>query len=94
MLKLMEIKSNEPKLRQTQISNQLGFSDSTVKRYSDDINMNSPYERGDYKKRSAKQKTSTSTKENSTCITNKKIKKYVMKRGDPSNIQLTGKKLS
>ena len=43
MLKSMEIKCNESKLTQKQISNQIGFSDSTIKRYRDDINMNSPY---------------------------------------------------
>ena len=80
VLKLMEIKSNEPKLRQTQILNQLGFFDSTVKRYRDDINLNSPYKRGDYKTRSPKQKTSTSTKENSKSVTNKKTKNLTKKR--------------
>ena len=39
----MEIKSNERKLTQKQNSNELGFSDSTSKRYRDDINLNSPY---------------------------------------------------
>ena len=29
---VMEVKSNEPKLKQKQISKQLGFSDSTIKR--------------------------------------------------------------
>ena len=42
MLKFMEIKSNETKLTQKEISNQLWFSDSTIKRYRGDINMDSP----------------------------------------------------
>ena len=42
MLKFMEIKSNDPKLTQRQICNQLGYSDSTIKRYRDDISMDSP----------------------------------------------------
>ena len=39
MLKLMEIKTNEPKSTQEELCYQLGFSDSTIKRYRDDINM-------------------------------------------------------
>ena len=59
MLKFMEIKSNEPKLTQKQICNQLGYSDSTIKRYRDDISMDSPYKRYNYKKKTTKQKTNT-----------------------------------
>ena len=43
MLKVIEKKSNEPRLTQKQICNQLGCSDSTIKRYRDDISMDSPY---------------------------------------------------
>ena len=42
MLNFMEIKSNESKLTQKEISKQLGFADSTSERYRDDINMESP----------------------------------------------------
>ena len=45
ILKVMNIKSNEPKLTQKGLSKQLGFSDSTIKRYRDDIIMDSPYNR-------------------------------------------------
>ena len=45
MLKYIEIKSNEAKLTQKQTSNQLGFSDSPIKRYRADINMGSLYNR-------------------------------------------------
>ena len=51
MLKFLEIKSNEPKLIQKQICNQLDYSDSTNKRYRDDIIIDSPYRRSKYKKR-------------------------------------------
>ena len=37
------MKFNEPKLPQKQICNHLGFFDSTIKRYRDDIPMDSPY---------------------------------------------------
>ena len=58
MLKIMEMKTNEPKLTQKEICNQLGFSDSTIKRYRDDNNMDSPYERIKYKKKITKSETS------------------------------------
>ena len=51
MLKFMAIKSNEPKLTQKQICKQLRNSDSTIKRYRDDIDMDSPYKRNNYKKK-------------------------------------------
>ena len=41
ILKFIQIKSNEPRLTQKQISNQLKFSDSTIKRYRDDNIMDS-----------------------------------------------------
>ena len=37
MLNFMEIKSNEPKQTKKQISKQIGYSDSTIKRYRDSI---------------------------------------------------------
>ena len=51
MLKCMEMKSNEPKLTQKQICNQLGYSYSTNKRFRDDISMESPYKRKTYRKK-------------------------------------------
>ena len=39
----MHIKYRNPKLKQSEISNQLGLSSSTVQRYRNDINMLSPY---------------------------------------------------
>ena len=61
MLDFMEIRSNNPRLTQKQICNQLGFSDSTIKRYRDDINMDSPYNRNNYKKKKTKQPLDTKT---------------------------------
>ena len=54
MLKVMEIKSSEPKLTQKQVCNQLGYSDSTFKRYRDDISMDSPHNRNKYRKKNNK----------------------------------------
>ena len=64
----METKSNEPKLTQKQICIQLGYSDSTIKRYTDDIQMDSPYKRNKYRKKN--------NKSNET-LKNKKILKII-----------------
>ena len=56
--------------------------------------MNSHYKRGEYKNRSAKQKTSTSTKESSESITNKKTDNIVLKGGDLCNYHISGKELN
>ena len=61
MLDFMEIRSNNPRLTQKQICIQLGFSDSTIKRYRDDINMHSPYNRNNYKKKKPQQMIQTKT---------------------------------
>ena len=37
------VKSENPRLRQSKITNQLGISSSTLQRYRNDINMLSPY---------------------------------------------------
>ena len=52
MSRFMEMKSNNPKFTQKQISKELGFSDSTLKRYRNDINMQSPYRYNDTQKTS------------------------------------------
>ena len=75
MLKIMEMKTDEHKLTPKEICNQLGFSDSTIKRYRDDNNIDSPYERIKYKKKNTKSKTSiteTQTHTPSGKTTNKK----------------------
>ena len=51
MLKLMEIKNNEPRLTGKQTCNHLGYSVSTFKRYRDDIITDSPYSRNKYRKK-------------------------------------------
>ena len=62
MFKFIEIKSNEPRLTQKQICNQLGFSDSTIKRYRDNVQMDSPYSRNKYRKKINKSNTSKTIK--------------------------------
>ena len=101
MCKFMVKKSNEPRLTQKQNCNQLGFSDSSNKRYRDDIQMNSPYNRNNQKKRFSKRKANTNitstqdltTNESSKSSSNKKTKNNVIKRGDLSNIHISCKEL-
>ena len=41
--KSIQIKFENPKMKQSEIANQLSYSSSTLKRYRNDINMLSPY---------------------------------------------------
>ena len=43
MADFMRVKYENPKLKQSEIANQLGMSSSTLQRYRNDINMLSPY---------------------------------------------------
>ena len=81
----MEEKYNNPRLTQKQICKQLGFSDSTIKRYRDDIKMDSPYRRNTNKKKKPKQKTSTVTEnisnnENTKSDTNESSKNKIIEK--------------
>ena len=57
----MEEKYNNPKLTQKQICNQLIFTDRTIRRYRDDIKMDSPYRIKNHKKKKPKQSPDTKT---------------------------------
>ena len=43
MADFMRVKYENPKMKQSQIANQIGLSTSTLQRYRNDINMLSPY---------------------------------------------------
>ena len=43
MADFMKVKYENPRMRQSEIANQLGMSSSTLQRYRNDINMFSPY---------------------------------------------------
>ena len=96
---LMEAKFNNPKITQKEICKQLGFSDSNIKRYRDDIKMDSPYRRNNHKKKTPKQKPSTVTEdhsknENIKPITSKRSKNNVIKGGNISDIHtISGREL-
>ena len=93
MLKVMEIKSNEPRLTQKQICNQLGYSESSIKRFRDDIQMDSPYKRNKYGKKtqSQAQTTNESPKNNENTKSNKK--NNTLKGGNPNDVHMSGKEL-
>ena len=109
MLDFMEIRSNNRNMTQKQICKQLGFSDSTIKRYRNDINMDSPH-RINKNNKTPKKKPSTITEvvsknENTKSVTeedkNKKIEKRIknklkneIKGGNISDIHtISGKEL-
>ena len=48
LCKFLEMKSSQPKLTQKHFSKQLDYSDSTIKRYRDDIQMDSPYNKNSF----------------------------------------------
>ena len=68
ILNFLDLETNNPRMTQKQMSKQLGFSDGTVKRNGDDIQMDSLYIRNIYKERTPEQKPSTTTNENSNSI--------------------------
>ena len=43
MAEFMRLKNKNPRMKQSQIANQIGSSTSTLQRYRNDINMLSPY---------------------------------------------------
>ena len=61
----MEEKYNNPRLSQKEICDQLGVTDRTIRRYRDDIKMDSPYTINNNKKKTPKQKSSTVTEDHS-----------------------------
>ena len=58
MADFMKVKYENPRMKQSEIANQLGMSSSTIQRYRNDINMLSPYRisPNNTKKRSKKAK--------------------------------------
>ena len=74
-----EAKYNNPKLTQKESCNQLGFTDRTIRRYTDDFKMDSPYRINNNKKKKPKQSPDTKTEnisknKNTKSVTNKRSK--------------------
>ena len=80
MLEFMEIRSNNRRMTQKEICKQLGFSDSTIKRYRDDINMDSPYNRNNYKNKKSKKSPNMPTENNKPIIDESSKNKIIEKR--------------
>ena len=81
----MEEKYNNPKLTQKEICNQLGFTDRTIRRYRDDIKMDSPYRIINTKKKNPRQKSSTVTeniskKENTKSVIDESSKNKIIEK--------------
>ena len=84
----MEEKYNNPRLTQKEICNRLQFTDRTIRRYRDDIKMDSPYRINNNKKKKPKQSPSSSTTEN------KKAKNNAIKGGNVSDTHtISGREL-
>ena len=64
----MEEKYNNPKLTQKEICNRLQFTDRTIRRYRDDIKMDSPYRINNNKKKKPKQSPCSTITENKKAI--------------------------
>ena len=95
MLDFTGIRSNNPRMTQKQICNQLGTSDSTIKRYRYDINMDSSYNTNNYKKKKHKKSPDITTENNKSI--EKRLKnrfKNEIKGGKSSDIHtIRGKQL-
>ena len=97
----METKYDNPRLTQEEICNHLGVTDRTIRRYRDDIKMDSPYRINNNKKKKPNQKpVDIKNDDTKSDDKNKRINKRIkntlnnMKGGDISdNHTLTGKKL-
>ena len=74
----MEEKYNNPRLTQKEICNQPGFTDRTIRRYRDDIKMDSPYRMNNNEKKKPKHPPDTKT------FPNKRSKNNVIKGGKKS----------
>ena len=99
----MEAKYDNPKITQKEICNQLGFSDRVIRRYRDDIKMDSPYRSSNKKKKKLKQTPININNDNTKSVSeednrNKRINKRIkntlnnMKGGDISDINILSDK--
>ena len=98
----MEEKYNNPRLTQKEICNQLGVTDRTIRRYRDDIKMDSPYRSNNNKKKKPKQTPININNDNTKSVSeqdnrNKRIEKRIKNKLKGGNISdthsLSGKEL-
>ena len=99
MLDFVEIRSNNPRMTQKQICSQIGTSDSTIKRYRNDIAMDSPYNRNNYENKKPKKTRDTKTvidESSKNKIIEKRIKnkpKVEIRGGYLEDRRISGKEL-
>ena len=86
MFDFMEIRSNNPRMTQKQICNQLGTSDSTIKRYRNDNIMDSPYNRNNYRRKKTKKTPDITTENNKTDTDESSKNKIIEKRIKGGNV--------
>ena len=105
MADFMRLKYENPKMKQSEIANQLSLSSSTIQRYRNDINMLSPYRNNQNNtNKRAKKAKNTNFDNNSSRDTDLKMtsndlkttstepvknKRYKLKGGDPNNDNTT-----
>ena len=90
----MEEKYNNPRLTQKEICNQLGFRDRAIRRYRDDIKMDSPYRSSNNKKKKPKQIPININNDNTKSVSeqdnrNKRIEKRIKNKLKGGNISDT-----
>ena len=90
MARFMEITSINPKMKQKEIAKKLGFSNSTLQRYRNDIKMQSPYQSNNPKRppktsNDLKGPQMTSEDEKNETVFKKMKSKNILKGGDPNH---------
>ena len=81
MADFMRVKYENPKLKQSEMANQLGLSFSTLQRYRNDINMLSPY-RNNPNNTNKRTKKASNTNFNNDSQTNQDVKRPQMTSND------------
>ena len=83
MADFMRMKFENPKLKQSRIANQLGYSTSTLQRYGNDISMLSPYRINPNNTKKRIKKTSNTTFDNNL-QPDSDVKRPQMTSNDPT----------
>ena len=94
MADFMRVKYKNPKIKQSQIANHLGYSTSTLQRYRNDMNMLSPYRINPNKTdKRTKKSSNTNFNNNSQCELDVKRPQMTLKQLEQIQNQLGKKKI-
>ena len=88
MARFREVKTINPKMKQKEVSNELGFSNSTLQRFRLDTKMQNPYKSNNPKKRhmtSNDLKKPQKTSKEPVIVSVRSNKKSKINGGDPSD---------